>query len=42
VKDFLTRSGEVVLERVFLIAPMVEAPKPDDKLKGSRADFALK
>ncbi len=41
-KDFLTRSGEVVLERVFLIAPMVEAPKPDDKLKGSRADFALK
>jgi hypothetical protein len=42
VKDFLTRSGEVVLERVFLIAPMVEAPKPDDKLKGGRADFALK
>jgi flagellar biosynthesis/type III secretory pathway ATPase len=42
VKDFLTHSGEVPLERVFLIAPKLEAPKPDDKLKGSRTDFALK
>ena len=42
VKDHLTRSGEVALERVFLIAPMVTPPKPGDKLKGSRADFALK
>jgi hypothetical protein len=32
----------VPLERVFLIAPKLEAPKPDDKLKGSRTDFALK
>jgi hypothetical protein len=42
VKDFLTRSEEVALERVFLIAPKVEAPEPDAQLKGSRADFALK
>jgi hypothetical protein len=41
-KDFLTRSEEVALERVFLLAPRVEAPKPDDKLKGSRVDFSLK
>jgi hypothetical protein len=42
VKDFLTRSAAVALERVFLIAPKLEAPKPDDPIKGSRADFALK
>ncbi len=41
-KDFLTRSEEVALERVFLLAPRVEAPKADDKLKGSRVDFSLK
>ncbi len=41
-KDFLTRSEEVALERVFLLAPKVEAPKPDDKLKGGRVDFSLK
>ncbi|HKQ23274.1 MAG TPA: DUF748 domain-containing protein [Burkholderiales bacterium] len=41
-KDFLTRTGEVALERVFLIAPILEAAKPEDKLKGSRVDFSLK
>jgi Domain of Unknown Function (DUF748) len=41
-KEALTRSGEVALERVFLVAPKVEAVKPDAEVKGGRADFALK
>ena len=33
-KDFLTREGKVPPERVFLLAPKVEAGKGDDKAKG--------
>ncbi len=42
VKEALTRSGEVVPERVFLIAPKLEAAKADASAKGGRVDFALK
>jgi hypothetical protein len=42
VKEALTRSGEVAVERVFLIAPQIEADKPDAKVKGGHADLALK
>ena len=42
VKEALTRGGEVAVERVFLVAPKVEAVKADAEVKGSRVDFALK
>jgi uncharacterized protein involved in outer membrane biogenesis len=42
VKDVLTGGGEVAPERVFLVAPKLETPKPDDKRRGSRVDFSLK
>jgi hypothetical protein len=32
----------VAVERVFLIAPQIEADKPDAKVKGGHADLALK
>lgn len=41
-KDAITRDGKVELERVFLLAPKVEAGKADDKLGPSRVDFSLK
>jgi hypothetical protein len=41
-KNFITKDEQVPLERVFLLAPKVEAPKADDKLKASRVDFSLK
>jgi hypothetical protein len=40
-KDGITRDEKVALDRVFLLAPKLEA-KPDDKLKSSRVDFAIK
>lgn len=42
VKDALTGGGLVAPERVFLVAPKLESPKPDDKRLGSRVDFSLK
>jgi hypothetical protein len=42
VKEALTRSGEVAVERVFLVAPRLEADNPDAEVKGGHADFALK
>ena len=41
-KNFITKDEQVPLERVFLLAPKLEAPKADDKLKASRVDFSLK
>jgi hypothetical protein len=41
-KDFITKGEQVALERVFLLAPKVEAPKGEEKLKASRVDFSLK
>lgn len=41
-KDAITRDGKVALERVFLLAPKVEAGKADDKAKPSRVEFSLK
>jgi len=41
-KDAITRDGKVPLERVFLLAPKVEAGKADDKAKPSRVEFSLK
>jgi hypothetical protein len=40
-KDAITKDGKVALERVYLLAPNLNA-KGDDKLKASRVDFALK
>jgi hypothetical protein len=42
VKEAITRGGEVSLERVFLIAPKLEAGKADAAAKGPRVDLALK
>ena len=42
VKEALTRGGEVAVERVFLVAPKLEAAKSDAEVKGGRVDFALK
>lgn len=42
VKDALTRDGEVAPERVFLVAPKLQARDADDKRLGSRVDFSLK
>jgi len=42
VKEALTRSGEVAVERVFLVAPELAADKPDAQVKGGHADLALK
>ena len=42
VKEAITRGGEVAVERVFLIAPKLEAGKADAEVKGSRVTFALK
>lgn len=41
-KDFLTANGGVAPERVFLVAPVLEAQKPDARPKGGRVDFSLK
>ena len=41
-KDAITRDGKVELERVFLLAPKIEAGKADDKRRTSRVDFSLK
>src|SRR6185369_6710225 len=40
-KDAITKDGKVALDRVYLLAPSVNA-KGDDKRKASRVDFALK
>jgi uncharacterized protein involved in outer membrane biogenesis len=42
VKDALAGGGLVAPERIFLVAPKLESPKPDDKRLGSRVDFSLK
>ena len=41
-KDFITRGDQVPVDRVFLLAPKLEAPKGDDKVPGTRVDFSLK
>jgi len=41
-KDAITRDGKVPLERVFLLAPKIEAGKAEDKNKPSRVEFSLK
>ena len=41
-KDFITRGDQVPVDRVFLLAPKVEAAKDEAKLPGSRVDFSLK
>ena len=41
-KDAITRDGKVELERVFLLAPKIEADKVDDDRRPSRVDFSLK
>jgi hypothetical protein len=41
-KDFITRGEQVPADRVFLLAPKLEAAKGEDKLPGSRVDFSLK
>jgi hypothetical protein len=40
-KDAITRDGKVALERVYLLAPRLDA-KGDGKRSASRVDFALK
>ena len=42
VKEAITRSGTVAVERVFLVAPKLEGGKPDAEAKSSRVTFALK
>jgi len=41
-KDFITHGDKVPVDRVFLLAPKLEADKGGDKLPGSRVDFSLK
>jgi hypothetical protein len=41
-KDFITRGDQVAVERVFLLAPKLDAAKGDEKLPGARVDFSLK
>jgi Domain of Unknown Function (DUF748) len=41
-KDFVTRADQVQVDRVFLLAPKLEAAKGEEKLPGSRVDFSLK
>jgi hypothetical protein len=41
-KNFITKDDQVARERVFLLAPKIDVPKADDKLKASRVDFSLK
>ena len=41
-KDFITRGDQVPVDRVFLLAPKLEAGKGESKLAGSRVDFSLK
>ncbi len=41
-KNFITRGDQVPVDRVFLLAPKLEAAKGEDKLPGSRVDFSLK
>jgi Domain of Unknown Function (DUF748) len=41
-KNFITKDEQVPLERVFLLAPKIEASKADDTRKASRVDFSLK
>jgi hypothetical protein len=41
-KDFVTRDGQVTVDRVFLLAPKVQPVTGDAKAIGSRVDFALK
>ena len=40
-KDAITKDGKVALDRVYLLAPKLDA-KGDEKRKGSRVDFALR
>ena len=42
VKDWLTHSGQVPPERIFIVAPKLDAADIKDKGKASRADFSLK
>ena len=41
-KDFITRGDQVPVERVFLLAPKLDAAKGDEKVSGARVDFSLK
>ncbi|HYL17126.1 MAG TPA: DUF748 domain-containing protein [Burkholderiales bacterium] len=41
-KDFVTRDGQVTVDRVFLLAPKVQPASGDSKPAASRVDFALK
>jgi hypothetical protein len=41
-KDFITRGDQVPVDRVFLLAPKLDAAKGDEKLPGARVDFSLK
>ena len=41
-KDAITRDGKVPLERVFLLAPRIEAGKTGDASRPSRVQFSLK
>ena len=41
-KAFVTRGDQVSVDRVFLLAPKLEADKESEKLSGSRVDFSLK
>jgi len=41
-KEFITHGDQVTVDRVFLLAPKIAAPKADDKVVGSRVDFSLK
>ena len=41
-KDFITRGDQVPVDRVFLLAPKLDAAKGDGKLPGARVDFSLK
>ncbi len=42
VKEAITRGGEVAVERVFLIAPKLEAGHAEAEAKGGQVTFALK
>ena len=41
-KDWLTHSGQVPPDRIFIVAPKLDAADIKDKGKPNRADFSLK
>ena len=42
VKALILKSGQIALERIFLIEPESLTPEKKEKLKDSRVDFKLK